>query len=109
MPPPDADLLIVNTCGFIDAAKEESIDALLAAADDAHARGARVAAVGCLVARYRQELPRELPEIDLFCGFEREPLLAELDALAAGVPAGRPPRVRARHAAAGCRARCMPT
>jgi ribosomal protein S12 methylthiotransferase len=92
VPPPDADLLIVNTCGFIDAAKEESIDALLAAADDAHARGARVAAVGCLVARYHEELPRELPEIDVFCGFEREPLLAELAALAAGVLAGRPPR-----------------
>ena len=87
MPPPEADLLIVNTCGFIDAAKEESIDALLAAADEAHARGARVAAVGCLIARYRRELPRELPEIDLFCGFEHEPLLAELDALAAAAPA----------------------
>jgi len=87
VPPPKADLLIVNTCGFIDAAKEESIDALLAAADEAHARGARVAAVGCLIARYRRELPRELPEIDLFCGFEHEPLLAELDALAAAAPA----------------------
>jgi ribosomal protein S12 methylthiotransferase len=89
VPPPQADLLIVNTCGFIDAAKEESIDALLAAADEAHARGARVAAIGCLVARYRRELPRELPEIDIFCGFEREPLLVELDALAAGMPAGQ--------------------
>ena len=84
MPPSDADLLIVNTCGFIDAAKEESIDALLAAVDEAHARGARVAAIGCLVARYREELPRELPEIDIFCGFERGPLVAELDTLAAG-------------------------
>ena len=87
MAPPEADLLIVNTCGFIDAAKEESIDALLAAADEAHARGARVAAIGCLIARYREELPRELPEIDLFCGFDHQPLLAELDALAAGRPA----------------------
>jgi ribosomal protein S12 methylthiotransferase len=86
VPPPDADLLIVNTCGFIDAAKEESIDALLAAADQAHARGARVAAIGCLIARYRDELPRELPEIDLFCGFEHEPLLAELAALTAEQP-----------------------
>jgi ribosomal protein S12 methylthiotransferase len=93
VPPPDADLLIVNTCGFIDAAKEESIDALLAAADQAHARGARVAAIGCLVARYRDELPRELPEIDLFCGFEHEPLLAELDALAADrLAPGKPER-----------------
>ena len=46
-----------------------------------------MAAVGCLIARYRRELPRELPEIDLFCGFEHEPLLAELDALAAAAPA----------------------
>jgi ribosomal protein S12 methylthiotransferase len=87
VPPPDADLLIVNTCGFIDAAKEESIDTLLAAAEEAHAHGARVAAIGCLVARYRDELLRELPEIDLFCGFEHEPLLAALDALAADEPA----------------------
>lgn len=93
----EADLLIVNTCGFIDAAKEESIDALLEAADRAHERGALVAAVGCLVERYREELTRELPEIDVFCGFEHQPLLAALERAAAGqsgVEAQRGPRRR---------------
>ena len=56
-----ADVVVVNTCGFIDAAKAESIDALLDAADTAARGGARVAAVGCLVERYRDELEAELP------------------------------------------------
>ncbi len=69
---------MVNTCGFIDAAKEESIDALLDAAEVAHAHGGRVAAVGCLVQRYGDELSAELPEIDLWCGLDMGPLLAAL-------------------------------
>ncbi len=71
-------MVVVNTCGFIDAAKEESIAALLEAADFAHGRGARVAAVGCLVERYRDELAAELPEVDLWCGLDTAPLLAAL-------------------------------
>ena len=73
-----ADLVVVNTCGFIDAAKEESIEAVLDAAEAAHARGARVAAVGCLVERYREELAAEIPEVDLWCGLDVTPLLAAL-------------------------------
>lgn len=84
MPAQTADLVIVNTCGFIDAAKEESIEAVLWAADEAHSRGARVAAVGCLVERYRAQLAAELPEIDVLCGFEQGPLLAALAVAAAG-------------------------
>ncbi len=71
-----ADLVVVNTCGFIDAAKEESIEVVLDAAEAAHARGARVAAVGCLVERYREELAAEIPEVDLWCGLDMTPLLA---------------------------------
>jgi len=71
-------VVVVNTCGFIDAAKEESVAAILEAADFAHARGARVAAVGCLVERYREELTAELPEVDLWCGLDTAPLLAAL-------------------------------
>jgi ribosomal protein S12 methylthiotransferase len=71
-------VLIVNTCGFIDAAKEESIEAILDAAEAAHARGARAAAVGCLVERYRDELSAEIPEVDLWCGLDTAPLLAAL-------------------------------
>jgi ribosomal protein S12 methylthiotransferase len=73
-------VVIVNTCGFIDAAKEESIDAILEAAAAAHARGARVAAVGCLVERYRAELEAELPEVDLWGGLEWGPLVSALAA-----------------------------
>jgi len=69
-------VVVVSTCGFIDAAKEESIAALLEAVDFAHERGARVAAVGCLVERYREELAAELPEVDLWCGLDTAPLLA---------------------------------
>ncbi len=70
----------MNTCGFIDAAKEESIAAILDAAEAAHARGARLAAVGCLVERYRDELERELPEVDLWCGLDTSALPALLAA-----------------------------
>jgi ribosomal protein S12 methylthiotransferase len=67
---PDADVILVNTCGFIDAAKRESIDAMLAAARLKTQGGVKaVVAVGCLVQRYKQELQREIPEVDLFLGF----------------------------------------
>jgi ribosomal protein S12 methylthiotransferase len=69
-----ADVILVNTCGFIDAAKQESIDALLAAARLKRTGGEggdvkAVVAVGCLVQRYQQELAKEIPEVDLFLGF----------------------------------------
>jgi ribosomal protein S12 methylthiotransferase len=66
---PEADVILVNTCGFIDAAKQESVDAILAAAR-LKADGVKaVVAVGCLVQRYRRELEAEIPEVDLFLGF----------------------------------------
>ncbi len=67
--PEAADVVLVNTCGFIDAAKRESIEAILAATR-LKAQGVKaVVAVGCLVQRYREELQREIPEVDLFLGF----------------------------------------
>jgi ribosomal protein S12 methylthiotransferase len=106
----------VNTCGFIDAAKEESIDALLDAAEAAHARGARLAAVGCLVERYREELAAELPEVDLWCGLDTAPLLAALaaarkaasDVTATAVPVPRRPRPVSAYVkiSDGCDRRC---
>ena len=84
VPPGSADLVIVNTCAFIDAAKEESVAALLDAVEHAQVHGARVAAVGCLVERYRVELVAELPEIDLWCGLDTAPLLAALRDLESG-------------------------
>ena len=72
----DADVILVNTCGFIDAAKQESIDALLAAAkmkQDGRCRA--VVAVGCLVAKYKDELQESIPEVDYFYGFGDLPKL----------------------------------
>lgn len=67
---PRADVILVNTCGFIDAAKQESIDAILGAAKLKQEGDVKaVVAVGCLVQRYKQELEEELPEVDLFLGF----------------------------------------
>jgi len=66
-----ADVILVNTCGFIDAAKQESIETLLQAASlKGRTRVKAVVAVGCLVQRYQAELRRALPEVDLFFGFD---------------------------------------
>jgi ribosomal protein S12 methylthiotransferase len=62
-----ADLLIVNTCGFIEAAKQESIDTLLQLGADKRANQMLIA-TGCLVERYPRELADELPQIDAFVG-----------------------------------------
>ncbi|MBX6363981.1 MAG: radical SAM protein [Gemmatimonadetes bacterium] len=77
-----ADVVIVNTCGFIDVAKEESVDALLDAVRlKARGRVRAVVAMGCLVQRYKEELAREIPEIDLFLGLtEADRLVPELRA-----------------------------
>jgi ribosomal protein S12 methylthiotransferase len=65
----EAEVILVNTCGFIDTAKRESIDALLEAGRRKTAGSCRaVVAVGCLVERHREQLAEELPEVDLFLG-----------------------------------------
>src|SRR5919205_965169 len=64
--PDAADVVVVNTCGFIDAAKKDSIDTLLAAADT----GKKVVAVGCLAERYGEQLAASLPEADAVLGFD---------------------------------------
>jgi ribosomal protein S12 methylthiotransferase len=65
-----ADVVLVNTCGFIDAAKQESIEAMLEAGE-LKRRGSikAVVAVGCLVQRYKEKLQKEIPEVDLFLNF----------------------------------------
>src|SRR5436190_15721500 len=62
----DADVTVINTCGFVEAAKRESVDELFAAAGD----GRPVVAVGCLAERYGAELARALPEIAAVVGFD---------------------------------------
>src|SRR5215216_1027798 len=65
----DADTVVVNTCGFIDSAKKESIDTILEAAQLKTNGGAkRLIVAGCLVERYRDELKAEIPEVDAFIG-----------------------------------------
>ena len=62
----DADVVVVNTCGFVESAKKDSIDTLLAASDT----GAKVVAVGCLAERYGEQLAAQLPEADAVLGFD---------------------------------------
>jgi ribosomal protein S12 methylthiotransferase len=67
-----ADVVLVNTCGFVASAKQESIDTLLAAADT----GAKVVATGCMAERYGRELAASLPEADAVLGFDHYPDIA---------------------------------
>src|SRR5215210_5555409 len=65
----EADTIVVNTCGFIESAKQESIDAILEAARlKSGGRAQRLVVAGCLVERYRDELRAEMPEVDAFIG-----------------------------------------
>ena len=67
----DADVAVVNTCGFVEQAKKDSIDVLLeASARKGHTRTQKVVAVGCLAERYGQQLADELPEADAVLGFD---------------------------------------
>ncbi len=72
--PEDADLVVVNTCAFIDAARRESIDTILAL-DERRRDGARLVVTGCMAERYGTELAAALPEVDQVAGFG-VPLLA---------------------------------
>jgi len=77
----DAQVVVVNTCGFIDSAKTDSIDTLLAASD----AGRPVVAVGCLAERYGTELAAALPEAGAVLGFDSyADIAARLDDVAAG-------------------------
>jgi len=66
-----ADLVVVNTCAFIESARQESIDTTLALVD-ARREGARVVVTGCMAERYGTELADALPEVDLVAGFGRD-------------------------------------
>ena len=64
--PEDADILVVNTCGFIESAKEEAINTILEMAEYKNGRCKFLIAMGCLVQRYYDDLVKALPEVDLF-------------------------------------------
>jgi ribosomal protein S12 methylthiotransferase len=71
--PADADAVIVNTCSFIDAAQEESVDTILESAEvrEARNRGQALIVSGCLPQRFRDELPKLMPEVDAFMGIDQ--------------------------------------
>ncbi|HEX5581622.1 MAG TPA: 30S ribosomal protein S12 methylthiotransferase RimO, partial [Gemmatimonadaceae bacterium] len=110
-----AELIVVNTCGFIDAAKKESIDAILEGARLKEEGACQaVVAVGCMVQRHKDELVEALPEVDLFLGAsEMDQLIPELERrglVDAGVElhpgeriyAGELPHVRYLKVSEGC-------
>lgn len=74
----EADVIIVNTCAFIDSAKEEAIDEILAALEQKKARGAHIIVTGCLPERYREELANEFPEVDAFLGIHDYAAIADV-------------------------------
>jgi ribosomal protein S12 methylthiotransferase len=84
-----ADVVVVNTCAFIDRAKQESIDTILEMAElKKQAAGRRLVVTGCLAERYRDELQREIPEIDAVLGTGEVPQILEaIGGAGAGHPA----------------------
>ncbi len=62
----NADIIVINTCGFIESAKQEAIDTILEMAEYKKGRCKYIIAIGCMVERYEEELKRALPEVDLF-------------------------------------------
>ena len=86
--PSNADVLVVNTCAFIDSAKQESIDAILEMAEHKkHGACRRLVVTGCMAERYRDELKKAIPEIDAVLGTGEVPQI--VGAIAGGT-AGRP-------------------
>jgi ribosomal protein S12 methylthiotransferase len=83
----DADVIVVNTCSFIDSAKQESVDTILEMAQHkAAGRAQKLIVAGCLVERYRHEIQKNIPEVDAVVGTgELQQILA-----AAGIEAGQP-------------------
>jgi ribosomal protein S12 methylthiotransferase len=95
--PEGADVIVVNTCAFIDAAKEESVDTILELAQHKQTGAQKLVVTGCLAQRYADELARDIPEIDHLLGSSDYPSIARaLAAPAAGAkPRGRTGKARA--------------
>jgi ribosomal protein S12 methylthiotransferase len=81
--PESADVIIVNTCAFIEAARAESIEMVLDLSSRRHSPATKVVVTGCMAERYRDELKVALPEVDLIAGFGESP-----------IPAGTPVALR---------------
>jgi ribosomal protein S12 methylthiotransferase len=98
--PAQADVVIVNTCSFIDAAQEESVDAILesARARDAGRPSQALVVSGCLPQRFRDEIPRLMPEVDAFMGIDQ---VSQVGDIVRRALARRAEKLRERAAAAG--------
>lgn len=68
--PEDAEIIVVNTCGFIESAKEEAINCILEMAEYKNKNCKYLVAMGCLVQRYKEDLEKALPEVDLFISID---------------------------------------
>lgn len=88
--PEDADVIVVNTCAFIDAAKEESIDTILEMAEHKKHSGQKLVVTGCLAQRYAADIAKDIPEIDHILGS------ADFSAIATVLGPGAPPPVVAK-------------
>lgn len=76
--PEGADVIVVNTCAFIDAAKEESVDSILEMAEHKKTSAAKLVVTGCLAQRYANELAADIPEIDHILGSSDFPSIAKV-------------------------------
>ena len=102
--PEEAEIVIVNTCAFIESAREESVQAILEVAQWKRAGAARKLVVaGCLVQRYGDELRRALPEVDAFVDLDQVPQVAEIAGVRAASLASDLPLLPSRHPIAGAR------
>src|SRR5947209_11178261 len=95
----EADIIVVNTCSFIDPAKQESVDTILEMAQHkATGRAQKLIVAGCLVERYRSEIQKNIPEVDAVVGTgELEAILAAAGIHAGGAPAQDSPFVILNH------------
>ena len=86
-----ADAVIVNTCSFIDSAQEESVDTILESVElrDANRRGQAVIVSGCLSQRFREELPKLMPEVDAFMGIDQVAQVGDIVGQAIASRAGK--------------------
>ena len=68
--PEEAEIIVINTCGFIEKAKEEAINTILEMAEYKKKKCKYLVAMGCLVQRYKEELEKSIPEVDLFIKYD---------------------------------------
>ncbi|HEY1940031.1 MAG TPA: 30S ribosomal protein S12 methylthiotransferase RimO [Candidatus Angelobacter sp.] len=99
----DADVIVVNTCSFIDSAKQESVNTILEMAQHKiSGKAQKLVVAGCLVERYRTEIQKNIPEVDAVVGTgELDAILAAAGIVAGGAPADKSPFVILNHSSNG--------